>query len=116
MNVRFPHRVILDLLLEAYAPCKYFGTCAEAHYEPEKGHVPRGYLGATALRTGPQEGVLLRHQRRFLLGTVNRLRAGIGRYSLHRTEHLTGDAIPGRNMKATVPAHVAGGDTRLEMK
>lgn len=48
MEPRLPHRAILDLLREAYVPCQYFGTCAQAVYDPKKGLVPRGYLGATA--------------------------------------------------------------------
>ena len=41
---------LLDLLLPAYNPCVGFRTkCAGvAKWAPESGHVPRGYLGATA--------------------------------------------------------------------
>ena len=41
---------LLDLLQPAYSPCAGFSTrCAGgAKWAPESGHVPRGYLGATA--------------------------------------------------------------------
>ena len=41
---------LLDLLLPAYSPCAGFRTkCADVtKWAPESGHVPRGYLGATA--------------------------------------------------------------------
>ena len=41
---------LLDLLQDAYSPCAGFSTrCADvAKWAPESGHVPRGYLGATA--------------------------------------------------------------------
>ena len=37
-----------ELLLPAYAPCAHFGgACAgSARWQPEKGHVPRGFVGA----------------------------------------------------------------------
>ena len=35
-------------LLEAYRPCQYLGTCREAIWNPKRGHIPRGFLGATA--------------------------------------------------------------------
>ena len=41
---------LLDLLLPAYSPCAGFSArCAGvAKWAPESGHLPRGYLGATA--------------------------------------------------------------------
>ena len=35
------------LLLPAYAPCRNFGRCREARWDPAGGHAPRGFLGAT---------------------------------------------------------------------
>lgn len=46
MAMKLPNSKMLDVLRKAHK-CKYFGICAEAKYEPENGHVPRGYLGAT---------------------------------------------------------------------
>lgn len=46
MTVTLPHADIQKILLPAYAPCTGFGTCAEAVWNPAKGHVPRGFLGA----------------------------------------------------------------------
>ena len=42
-----PAAPLKSLLLEAYRPCRFFGQCREASWEPENGYVPRGYLGAT---------------------------------------------------------------------
>ncbi len=42
-----PNPRLIDVLLPAYRPCGRFGTCAEAVWKPEIGHVPRGFLGAT---------------------------------------------------------------------
>lgn len=39
---------LLDVLRPAYRPCRHFGDCAEALWSPASGHVPRGFLGATA--------------------------------------------------------------------
>jgi hypothetical protein len=43
-----PCAELRELLLPAYAPCTHFGgACAGvARWEPEKGHVPRGFFGA----------------------------------------------------------------------
>lgn len=41
-----PNSELLVVLGEAYRPCGNFGTCREARWEPRKGHVPRGFLGA----------------------------------------------------------------------
>ena len=43
----FPNRKMADILKRAYAPCPNFGSCPEAKWQPEKGHVPRGFLGCT---------------------------------------------------------------------
>lgn len=45
---RLPCPELLSVLRPAYLPCCHFGDCAEAVWSPERGHVPRGYLGATA--------------------------------------------------------------------
>jgi hypothetical protein len=38
---------IVDVLLPAFAPCRHLtGACREARWEPTKGHVPRGFVGA----------------------------------------------------------------------
>lgn len=42
-----PHPRLRAVLEPAYRPCMGFGTCAEALWRPEAGHVPRGFLGAT---------------------------------------------------------------------
>ncbi len=42
-----PHPQLRAVLEPAYRPCAGFGTCAEAVWRPESGHVPRGFLGAT---------------------------------------------------------------------
>ncbi len=42
-----PNDALLSVLLDAYRPCPNFGVCREAVWDPEEGHVPRGYLGAT---------------------------------------------------------------------
>lgn len=42
-----PNRELLAVLLEAYRPCKNFGVCREAQWNPEGGQIPRGFLGAT---------------------------------------------------------------------
>ena len=42
-----PNRELFDTLIEAYQPCRHFGTCREAIWNPQHGHIPRGFLGAT---------------------------------------------------------------------
>ncbi|MBG6180495.1 hypothetical protein [Arthrobacter sp. CAN_A1] len=42
-----PDDKLSALLREAYQPCSNFGTCREAQWDPESGHIPRGFLGAT---------------------------------------------------------------------
>ena len=42
-----PNLELIDLLQDAYAPCKNFGVCPEACWQPANGHIPRGFLGAT---------------------------------------------------------------------
>lgn len=38
---------LLEILSPAYAPCRrFFDTCASMRWDPEKGFVPRGFLGA----------------------------------------------------------------------
>jgi len=54
-----PHPTIRKLLLTSLQPCKYFGTCLEAKYQPGSGHVPRGYLGATANLTDVEAVIIL---------------------------------------------------------
>lgn len=41
-----PTDPLKSLLLEAYKPCRFFGGCREAQWEPRSGHIPRGYVGA----------------------------------------------------------------------
>ena len=43
-----PNPGLFDALIRACRPCQYFGTCREAVWNPRRGHVPRGFLGATA--------------------------------------------------------------------
>ena len=42
-----PNRDLFDLLIDAYQPCRRFGTCREAKWSPQRGHIPRGFLGAS---------------------------------------------------------------------
>lgn len=42
-----PNNALLNILLEAYRPCENFGLCREAIWNPDEGHIPRGFLGAT---------------------------------------------------------------------
>lgn len=42
-----PHPELFSSLLRAYQPCSSFGKCREAEWEPAKGLIPRGFLGAT---------------------------------------------------------------------
>ena len=48
MDQPSPNRELFDALIEAYRPCQYFGTCREAIWNPKRGYIPRGFLGATA--------------------------------------------------------------------
>ncbi len=43
-----PHPGLRTHLLRAYAPCQFLGICRHARFDARVGHVPRGYLGATA--------------------------------------------------------------------
>ena len=45
--MRLPNEQILSIVRDAYQPCGNFGKCREAKWDPERGHVPRGFLGAT---------------------------------------------------------------------
>lgn len=42
-----PNPQLARLLLEAYRPCVNFGVCREAVWNPSRGHIPRGFVGAT---------------------------------------------------------------------
>mgnify|MGYP001222180831 CR=1 FL=1 len=42
-----PAKEIIEILKPAYEPCKSIEICSQANWHPEKGHIPRGYLGAT---------------------------------------------------------------------
>jgi len=46
---RFPrsNTRLETVMLDAFSPCDKFGLCPEATWDPEKGYVPRGFLGAT---------------------------------------------------------------------
>jgi len=43
-----PNKKLLRVLAKAYQPCPKFGICAEAKFDPSSGHIPRGFIGATA--------------------------------------------------------------------
>lgn len=43
-----PNAQLSKLLQVAYSPCDGFGRCHEATWDPAAGHIPRGFLGATA--------------------------------------------------------------------
>jgi|APSaa5957512493_1039668.scaffolds.fasta_scaffold09398_2 hypothetical protein len=45
--MNLPAKEIIEILKPAYNPCEFFGACTEANWDPKKGHIPRGYLGAT---------------------------------------------------------------------
>ncbi len=44
--MRLPSEQLFAVMREAY-PCKHFGSCKQAKFDPKAGHVPRGFLGAT---------------------------------------------------------------------
>ena len=48
MFAQNPNSELFNVLLNAYRPCRHFGTCPEAVWDPKCGHIPRGFLGATA--------------------------------------------------------------------
>lgn len=40
---------LLKVIEPAYAPCVHFGgACSSLRWDPDKGHIPRGFLGATS--------------------------------------------------------------------
>jgi hypothetical protein len=45
MDRVIPHPKMVEILKQAYDPCPHFGTCPEAKWLPQEGHVPRGYSG-----------------------------------------------------------------------
>jgi len=51
--MEMPNPELLSVMLEAYQPCRHFGTCREAKWSPDNGQIPRGFIGAT----GPSEEV-----------------------------------------------------------
>ena len=38
---------LFNVLIDAYRPCCQMTTCKQAVWSPERGHIPRGFLGAT---------------------------------------------------------------------
>lgn len=46
MNAPLSNRKLMEVMLRAYEPCRYFGQCQQAIFKPSNGHIPRGYLGA----------------------------------------------------------------------
>jgi len=43
-----PCQELLKIIEPAYAPCLHFsGACRSLRWDPEKGHIPRGFIGAT---------------------------------------------------------------------
>ncbi|HBU15559.1 MAG: hypothetical protein A2092_14145 [Rhodobacteraceae bacterium GWE1_64_9] len=46
-EIPLPTAALVDTLLPAFAPCPNFGHCVQAQWLPSRGHVPRGFLGAT---------------------------------------------------------------------
>ena len=48
MFAQNPNSELFNVLLNAYRPCRHFGICREAVWDPKCGHIPRGFLGATA--------------------------------------------------------------------
>ena len=47
MGAILPNAALRKALLPAFGPCPEFGSCLQARWKPERGHVPRGFLGAT---------------------------------------------------------------------
>jgi len=51
MPLPMPNPALLDVLLPAYAPCQHLpgrgGSCREAVWQPQRGYIPCGFLGAT---------------------------------------------------------------------
>jgi len=47
MAMILPNPALLAALEPAYAPCRNFGACRDAIWAPDRGQVPRGFLGAT---------------------------------------------------------------------
>lgn len=45
--MELPNEQIRSVMLDAYRPCRNFGKCREAKWDPEHGQLPRGFLGAT---------------------------------------------------------------------
>ncbi len=45
--MELPNEQVVSIMLDAYRPCSNFGTCREAQWNPKRGQVPRGFLGAT---------------------------------------------------------------------
>jgi hypothetical protein len=37
----------MKVMSDAYAPCSNFGSCRQAQWAPERGQIPRGFIGAT---------------------------------------------------------------------
>ena len=46
--MKLPNEQLVSVMLDAYRPCSNFCTCREAQWNPECGHIPRGFLGATS--------------------------------------------------------------------
>ena len=44
--MQMPNEQLLAVMREAY-PCRHFGSCRQAKFDPKAGHVPRGFIGAT---------------------------------------------------------------------
>jgi len=44
----YPNNALVKTLLKAFEPCSLIGSCPQARWHPEDGHIPRGFLGACA--------------------------------------------------------------------
>ncbi|BDX00910.1 hypothetical protein [Maricaulis maris] len=47
--MQLPNPTMMELLATLYEPCRNFGVCPQARWDPQAGHVPRGFLGATGV-------------------------------------------------------------------
>jgi hypothetical protein len=47
MSMELPNPQLLSVMLNAYRPCSNFGICREAKWDPSRGQLPRGFIGAT---------------------------------------------------------------------
>lgn len=47
VQMKLPNQDLINVLLPLYNPCANFGVCKEAQWNPTRGQIPRGFIGAT---------------------------------------------------------------------